>query len=104
MVAIIGVLFLALFVVSVFAPGGMDGDVFLMPSVVGVLWTSLFFVLVSGFAVIPEKPAAGTRFFARVKIRLKRGAYHLLALIFVVLSIAVVAMSVRMLGIWMREF
>jgi len=104
LVAIIGFLFLVLFLVSVFVPGGIDDDVYMMPSILGLLWASLFFILVSSFAVIPEKPAAATRFFARMKIRLKRGAYHLLAITFLVLSLAVVAMSIRMLGIWMREF
>lgn len=103
LVAIVGVLFLVLFVVSIFKLGGIDTDAYLIPGILGVFWAALFFVLVSAFAVIPQKPTGDEKFFARVKMRIRRGLYHLLGAVFLVLTFTVVALSLRLFGVWFAE-
>lgn len=103
LVAIIGVVFLALFLTSIFKLGGIETDAYLIPSVLGVFWATLFFILVSAFTVIPQKPTGDEKFFARIKMRIRRGAYHLLGVVFLVLTFTVAALSLRLFGVWFGE-
>ena len=81
-----------------------DTDVFLIPSILGVLWSLLLISITSIFPNVPTIPSSDDKFFNRIKIRLKRGIYYILGLLFVILSIAIIFLSLKMFGIWRGDY
>jgi hypothetical protein len=104
LVFIIGVVFLSLFLASIFGLGRIESDIYLIPSVLGVIWSALFFFMVSTFPYVPPKPTKDTKFFEKIKVRFKRGIYHVFSVIFVFLTIALFSLSFKMVGIWRTDF
>ena len=83
---------------------GADKDVFIIPSIVVVLWSLVCSLAISIFPYVPSKPDKQERVLRRLKIRLARGGYHLGFWIFCLLSGAVVWLTIRMLGVWRANF
>ena len=75
-----------------------------MPSLVGMFWSALFFILVSTFQNVPQKPSKDIKFFSRLKIRFHRLVYTIMGLAFLILTVAVVMLSLKLSGIWRSEF
>ena len=69
---------------------GADKDVYIIPSIVGVLWSLVCSILLSVFPYVPPKPDKQKRFLKRLKIRFARGGYNIGSLMFFVLSASVV--------------
>ncbi|KGJ96121.1 hypothetical protein GAB14E_0068 [Colwellia psychrerythraea] len=68
-------------------------------SFVGCIWLLLFNILLSIFQNIPSEDNCSLGFLARVKIKTQRFFYHLLALMFITLTLIIVFLSFRMLRI-----
>lgn len=83
---------------------GADKDVYIIPSIVGVLWSLVCSLLLSVFPYVPPKPDKQKRFFVRLKIRLARGGYHIGSLIFCLLSASVIWLTLRLLNVWRADF
>ena len=83
---------------------GTGKDVYIIPSIIGVLWSLVCLLLFSVFPYVPPKPDKQERFFRRLKIRLVRGCYHIGAVIFCVLSVSVVVLSLKLLNVWRTDF
>ena len=83
---------------------GADKDVYIIPSLVGVLWSLVCSFLLSVFPYVPPKPDKQQRFFKRLKIRLARGGYHIGSLMFCVLSASVVWLTLRLINVWRADF
>jgi hypothetical protein len=83
---------------------GADKDVYIIPSIVVVLWSLVCSLLLSVFPYVPPKPDNQQRLYKRIKIRLARGGYHLGSLIFCVLSVSVVWLTLRLLNVWRADF
>ena len=104
LVLIIGLICFILFFAAIFELKGLNSDIYLIPSVLGVAWAALFFFLLSTFPYVPAKPNKDEKYFAKLKIRVKRVLYHLLSVIFIVLTIAVIIVSFKLLSIWHTDF
>ena len=83
---------------------GVDKDVYIIPSIVVVLWSLICSLVLSIFPYVPPKPDRQQPLFKRVKIRLARGGFHLTSWIFCVLSVSVVWLTIRMLNVWRADF
>ena len=83
---------------------GQDRDVYIIPSIIVVLWSLVGSLVLSIFPYVPAKPDKQYRFLTRLKIRLARGGFHLGSWIFCVLSAAVVWLTIKMLNVWRVEF
>jgi len=83
---------------------GTDKDVYIIPSIVVVLWSLVCSLLLSVFPYVPPKPDKQQRIFKRIKIRLARGGYHLGSLIFCVLSVSVVWLTLKLINVWLADF
>lgn len=88
----------------VFIGEGADNDVYIIPSIIGVLWSLICSLLLSVFPYVPPKPDKQQRFLKRLKIRFARGGYYLGSLMFCVLSASVVWLTLRLLNVWRAEF
>ena len=83
---------------------GADKDVYIIPSVVVVLWSLVCSLLLSIFPYVPAKPDRQQRLFERLKIRLARSGYHIGSWILCVLSVSVVWLTIRLLNVWRADF
>jgi len=70
-----------------------------MLSFIGVIWLILFNILLSLFHNIPTNNEESKGVLSRVKIKIQRSFYHLLALLFIGLTLMIVFLSIRMFRI-----
>lgn len=68
-------------------------------SFVACIWLLLFNLLLALFYNIPRVDENSKGMFVRIKIKMLRSLYHLLALLFIGLTLVIVFLSVRMLRI-----
>jgi hypothetical protein len=83
---------------------GAEKDVYIIPSMVVVLWSLVCLLLLSFFPHVPPRPDTRLRASQRLKIRLARGLYHLGAWLFCLLSVSVVLLTIKMLNVWRADF
>jgi fatty acid desaturase len=81
-----------------------EKDIYIIPSIVGMLWSLVCLFLLSVFPYVPPRPDKKLRFSKRLKIRLTRVGYHLGSLIFCVLSASVVLLTLKLLNVWHSDF
>lgn len=74
-------------------------NTFSILSLIGLIWLLLFNILLSIFHNIPRIDNDSNSRLSRVKIKVKRGFFHVLALLFVGLTLVIIFLSVRMLRI-----
>ena len=70
-----------------------------MLSFLALTWLLLVNLMIEVFSRVPVASQSKTSFLARIKNKLYRGFYYTLSLIFIVISIAVLLLSFRMLRI-----
>lgn len=79
---------------------GTDIDFYIIPCIVGVLWSLVCLLLLSFFPHVPPKADRQQRFLIRLKIGVVRAAYHIVSLIFVFSSALVLLLTFRLLNVW----
>lgn len=79
-------------------------EVYIIPCVVGVLWSLVCLLLLSTFPHVPPTPDMQISFYKRLKIRLVRGCYYIVSFIFVVLSALSVFLTFKLLNVWLADF
>lgn len=95
---------LLVFIYVVFIAKGSTRDVWIIPSMVAVLWSLVCSLLLSIFPFVPPKPDEQQRLSQRLKIRLIRGGYHIGSWIFCALTASLVWLTVRLLSVWSADF
>ena len=100
----ITLIFMIMLLSSIFNVGYFKDDTYLIPSLVGALWAGLLFNLVHVFPYLPQKPNKDIALLSRLKLRLIRFIFSFLALGFLVLTVVVVMLSFKLLGIWRADF
>ena len=93
-----------IFAYVVLIENGTGKEVYIIPCVVGVLWSLVCLLLLSAFPHVPPKPERGQRLYKRLKIRLVRGCYYIVSLILVVLSASALLVTFRLLNVWRADF
>ena len=88
----------------VFSPPSHEGDRYLIPGIVGLLWSISACNFVVIFHSVPDKVAKSEKLWKRIKRRAWRGWYWLMALIFFGTTLAVVSVSFRLLSVWMQDY
>lgn len=74
-------------------------NTFSMLSFLGFIWLLLFNILLSIFHNIPRVDESSNGSFMRVKIKVQRCFYHLLALLFIGLTLVIIFLTVRILRV-----
>ena len=103
-VALFGLICVGVFVLSLLNFGYFKSEILLIPSLLGGLWSALYFILLIAFTSLPPKPGSEVKFFAKIKMRLLRGIYYLLGTTFIVLTLAVIVISFKLSGVWRAEY
>lgn len=71
----------------------------IMVNFLALAWLLLINLMIQVFSRLPVASQSKTSFLARIKNKLHRGIYYLLSLVFIVISIAVILLSFRMLRV-----
>jgi energy-coupling factor transporter transmembrane protein EcfT len=92
------------FAYVVLSGNSADKEVYIIPCIVGLLWSLVCLVLLFAFPHVPPQPENQQRFYSRLKIRLARGCYYVFAVFFVVLSASAILLTFKLLNVWRIDF
>ena len=79
---------------------GASLDRYVIPSVIGGMWTMLLFAFITGFQVIPDHAPPGGSITERMTAQMARAAYWLLAVLTGAASLGALLLTFRLLVIW----
>ena len=81
-----------------------DGDKFLIPSFVGVLWAMSTYTFIVTFRSVPEKADNSLSWYGKLKRHLHRGWYWLISTVFLASTVAAIFFTKSMISIWLRDY
>ncbi len=82
---------------------GEGAERYLIPSVVGLLWSLSAYAFIATFRFVPRPAASGESRLARLRRRLRRAWFWLLALVCAGSTVAVILVSFRLASIWWQR-
>jgi len=100
----VGLIGLVSAVVIIFSSGSHEDDLFLIPSIVIVLWAMSTYIFITTFCSIPEKPNKSLKIVTKLKQNIYRGCYWLIGVVFLGTTLATIALSFRLVSIWLRDY
>ena len=100
-IGLFGVIFAELFLMSLFEVGSAAEYDLLIPAIVGFCWAATLLSFASLFISIPAKFERGANLGARLISRIKRGLAQGLGLLMISLTVALVLLTYRLLGVWL---
>lgn len=101
---VVGWVSLASLVVTILFMSPHQGDRFIIPGLVSLLWAISAYAFITTFRSVPEKPAKTTRRLARLWQKLKRGWYGFISAVFLCTTVVVIVLTVRLVSVWVREY
>jgi hypothetical protein len=100
MVVIIGLACLVIFCSSLFNIGYYIEEVYLIPSLLGFIWSLLLFIMLTAVVNIPIRSDNKVTFFTKIKYWFVRLGYRVLTVIFVLMTVAGLTLSFRLFSVW----
>jgi hypothetical protein len=97
----LGLIALVSAIVITFNSNTHEGDRFLIPSVVLLLWAMSTYVFIVNFSSIPEKPDKSCNIIIKLKRRVTRGYYWFISIVFIGTTVTAIWFSYRMGYIWL---
>lgn len=95
-ILLLAMLFLGLFVFSLFQQG-TDRESAMLPALVGFLWAVLLYSFSRLFAEVPERPQPQHGWRQRLSLRLRRWLMSIIAILVILLTLAVLVLSWQLL-------
>ena len=77
---------------------------FLTPSLVGFVWAATASSFIATFRTIPEKADASQGLADKLRRRISRGWYWIMAVIFLGTTLAVLIFTGRLMTIWLKDY
>lgn len=99
-VVVLGLACLAIFSSSLFNIGYYTEEAYLIPSLVGFVWSLLLFIMLNAFVNIPIKSDNKVAFFTNIKYWFVRLGYRILTIIFMLMTVAGLILSFRLFSVW----
>jgi hypothetical protein len=100
----IGLISLASLVVIVLFFAADQGDPFIIPCTVSLIWGLSTYSFIVTFRGVPDKPNAPMRFFSKLKHTITRVWYGLVSFFFLGATVAILVVTIRMVLIWLRDY
>jgi ABC-type dipeptide/oligopeptide/nickel transport system permease component len=100
----VGMFCLATTVVIILNTNSTDGDRFLIPSFVGLLWAMSTYTFIVTFRSVPEKAGNSLSLFRKLKRHLHRGWYWVISMVFLGTTITAIYFTNSMISIWLRDY
>lgn len=94
------------FAVFLYALGYLSGpeqDQWMIPSVLGGVWSLLLVSMLSIFPNVPTKLSRDMGLFRRIKNRVSRFGFYLVGILFIGVSCALVIFTYRMVSVWLIQ-
>ena len=101
---VVGLAGLVAVIIIVVSSNSHGGDLYLIPSVVGMLWAIATYSFLVSFRAVPPRADSSWGLFRRLKRMTARAGYWLMAAVFLATTVGVVVVSYRMLAVWFRDF
>ena len=99
----LGLISLASLVATIFIFASDQGDRYIIPCIIGLLWGMATYSFIVTFRALPDKPNVSPRFFGKLKHAITRVWYGLISLIFIGATVAIFVITIRMILIWLRD-
>jgi hypothetical protein len=100
----VGLICLATAILIILSNNSNDGDRFLIPSVVGVLWAMSTYTFIVTFRSVPEKADNSMSIFGKFRRHVQRGWYWAISVIFIGTTVTAIYFTNSMLSIWLRDY
>jgi fatty acid desaturase len=100
----IGLLCLAIMTTIIIRSNSHEGDLYLIPSVVGILWSVTTYGFLVNFHSVPHKADRSWRFFRRLKRNIARAGYWLMGVLFIGTTLGALLVSYRLIRIWLKDY
>ncbi len=100
----VGMFCLATTVVIILNTNSTDGDRFLIPSFVGLLWAMSTYTFIVTFRSVPKKADNSLSFFGKLKRHLHRGWYWVISMVFLGTTVTAIYFTNSMISIWLRDY
>jgi hypothetical protein len=100
----VGLFCLGVTMFIVFSPPSYEGDRFLIPSLIGLLWSVSAYNFLVIFGSVPEKAAPSDKRFKRFKRAAWRAWYWFIALVFAGTTLAMLVASNSLLSVWIQDY
>jgi hypothetical protein len=100
----VGLFTLTSTIIIIFNSKSHAEDFFLIPSLIALLWSMSTYFFIITFCSVPHKPTPSLTFFAKLKQNISRGWYWSIGLVFIVTTVAAIAITFRMLFIWFNDY
>ncbi len=91
-------------VVIIFTSESHEGDRYIIPGFVSLLWAMSTYAFIEAFRSVPEKAGKPLGFFSRLKQNISRGWYWFISVIFLGTTVAVLLVTFRMVSIWVMQY
>lgn len=101
---VLGLVSLAAMILIILSSKSHKEDYYLIPSIVGLLWSVATYSFLVNFSSVPEKGDSTWKFFARAKRSAIRAGYWLMGALFILTTLGALFVSYRMITIWLRDF
>ena len=101
---VLGLVSLAAMITIIVSSKSHEDDYYLMPSVVGLLWSMASYSFLVNFCSVPEKSDSSWKLVARLKRSAVRAGYWLLTVLFFLTTLGALFVSYRLIAIWLRDF
>jgi hypothetical protein len=99
----LGLISLVSLVATVLLFASDQGDRYIIPSIIGLLWGMATYSFIVTFRALPDKSNTSPRFFGKLKHTITRVWYGLISLIFIGATVAILVVTIRMILIWLRD-
>ena len=100
----VGLICLATAILVILSSNSSDGDRFLIPSVVGVLWAMSTYTFIVTFRSVPERADNSLSIFGKFGRYVQRGWYWAISVIFIGTTVTAIYFTNSMLSIWLRDY
>jgi len=100
----VGFFCLATTILIILNTNSNDGDKYLIPSFVGVLWAMSTYTFIVTFRSVPEKAGNSLSLFGKLKRHLHRGWYWVINMVFLGTTVAAIYFTNSMISIWLRDY
>ena len=101
---VLGLLSLALLLYTLLTSASRAEDRWLMPSLIALVWAMSTFGFIGLFQHVPPLVAARQTWAARLAHRAHRAVYMLLALVYLLTTLAALYLSQKALSVWLTDF
>lgn len=103
LIVVLGLGAITVFALSLLDSPWLDGELWLIPSLIGICWAFSLFAFMGLFRNVPMAVDPSKPWRARLAIRFHRGLYGILAILMLSFTLALLILSYQLLRTWLMN-